>query len=129
MIPLTEALKHARRGIHVHGQAWRVAIICDPRRMVDTFNEVHSILDAGSLKIENANYATYRIDTEKQGIIRCYPINDLLDAYRIAGQQFAHLIWVHTPLKDATAVRAYMEAMLRSDTIPSDKLLNEDAYI
>lgn len=130
MISLADALKATRRGIHLYGSAWRTAIIADPRyaRYV-LHDEVIPILEASSLKVELISHATVSVRTGKGGIIRVFGVDDYMDALKLRGLEFTHIIWAHTPRRSTEQCRTDIALTLRSQVIPKDALRTDEVAL
>lgn len=112
MITLANALKATRRGIYQHGADWRTLVAVEHNRQVPVlFDECEWLMDASSMAIENARYATRTIQMDKGGMVHIAAIGDLTDAYLLAGRTFAHVIWLYQP---SPKVEEYVGAFVRS---------------
>lgn len=127
MTDLETALRATRRGIHVYGKDWRTLIVADPRYMRYVFHdEVVPVLQASSLAVELIQHATLTVRTEKGGIIRVLGVDDYMDALRLAGHMYTHIIWAHTPTKSTNECRGFINALLRSPTVPHEALRTDE---
>lgn len=127
MSSLGDALKGFRRGVHVHGEGWRCVVITRPKEAMRVFlDEVVPTLQGGSLKVEQVQAGSMFVKTEKGGHLFVRAVNDLTDAYLLAGQQLTHIIWLHLP---PMPVQEYIRAMLRSNTVPHNQLREDTVTI
>lgn len=118
-ISLSDALKITRRGIYKYESDWRCLVIVRKERQVPVlWDEIKSLMEASSLRIKHARFATRVMHVERGGIIRVAAIEDLTDAYLYAGSSYTHVIWLYEP---ELKVEKYVAANIRSSVVqPSD---------
>lgn len=122
MILLADALKAVRRNVHIYGPDWRVLIVVRNHTEVPAlWDEVHAHMQASSLKVESARYATRVMQLEKGAIMRFASGDDVMS---FAGHTYTHIIWLGTP---NPKVEEYVKPLLRSTVVPHDVLRNDYA--
>jgi hypothetical protein len=120
---LGNALKYLRRHVHLHGHEWRTLVICQNREQYETvFDEVYRVLDSGSLAIESVNKTQGWIQLAKGAMVTFGVLARSDDKFKYAGRQFTQLMWLYEP---EPATREYVRALLRSNTVSDDQLVDE----
>lgn len=127
MSSFADALKANRRGAYLYGKDWRTLIVAKnyPQAGV-IFNEMHSLFDASSLKIDKVCRTHMRVTTEKGNDIDVRVVNTREDMYKLAGLQFTHIIFAHEPSQE---VAEYLDAMLRSSVVPCEDIRTDNVDI
>lgn len=119
MITLADALKAVRRGIYKYNDGWRTLVIVRKERQIPAlWDECKALMDASSMQVESARYATRVIQMERGGIVRLAAIEDMTDAFLHAGQTYTHIIWLYEP---DTKVKEYVGSFQRSHVVPPDE--------
>lgn len=115
-----EALKAFRRGVHVYGPDWRGVILGHSvLQLAATSIEATRIFDGSSLiaKYDGSNQIFY-FNPSGARLHLCLA-RDLTDAYCLSGHEYTQIIWMFTP---DDSVSQYVHHMLRSPTVPHEKL-------
>lgn len=123
-----DALKLARRHIHLHGENWRVLVACkNTAQLRLAWGETVRTLHAGSLPVEQANHSTMTVHTGKGGTFRFRVIDNMNDAHRLAGHQYSQVMWLHEPW-DAD-IKTYVRSLVRSPFIDAEQLVVDDVTL
>ena len=122
------ALKQTRRNTFVWEKNWRVAVVArTPNLSAVAWDEAKALIEASSLGLVRANYATRTMELERGALIRFVTLADPLDIYKYSGHMFTQII-VLDPGADMYPAGSleYMRAMLRSPVVPTESLLFQE---
>lgn len=121
------ALKQMRRMVFVHSQNWRTAVICpDHSTLCAAWDEAKSLIEASSLKVEQARYVTRNITLERGAPLRFFDVDDWR-LYRMAGHQYTHIMVLRGEYP--VGMLEYIHATLRSGAVPTDNLIWQDNVV
>ena len=119
-----QALKVARRNTFVYGKDWRVAVIAPASSVLAVaWDEAKALIEASSLGLERANYATRTMELERGAIIRFHTVADSLDMYKLAGHQYTQMLFMASKVPYPAQTTEYLRALLRSPVVPTDNLV------
>lgn len=118
------ALKQMRRNVFLHSANWRTAVICPSVSTLRVaWDEAKHLIEASSLKIEFARYATRTITLERGAPLRFFDVDDYrLD--RMRGHQYTHFIVLCGEYP--AAMMEQMRTLHRSGAVPEDALIWHD---
>ena len=129
VVTFQQALRNMRRKVYVFPDEWRVLVLSSTHSQLTlAFDEAVRCLEAGSLRVAEANRLTHIIRTERGGLIKfvAMPVTSRDDGQALKGSAYTHVIWLFdgTPLQ-----RALVASLIRSPTIAPEHLINEDATL
>lgn len=127
VISFGNAIKAARRGIYQYPNAWKVAVLCGGAKQAQfAFDEARLMLEAGSLAVESANFASRVITTDRGGRFEFHVVADEADCDHIRGKEFPHIIWLFDP---DPRVREIVQTRYRSHVVPDEALRSDEATL
>lgn len=121
------ALKQMRRMVFVHSQNWRTAVICpNVSTLGVAWDEAKALIEASSLKIEQARYVTRTITLERGAPLRFFDVDDYrLD--RLRGHQYTHIMIVRGEYPPSMIEQ--LKLILRSGVVPAENLIWQDNVV
>jgi len=117
-----QALKVLRRNVYLHGKDWRTAIIAPNKNTLGVaWDEAKALITASSLGIERMRWTTRAFELERGAIIRFYLVDSELDQFKLAGQQFTHIIVLNSSTPYPAGAMEYLSSTLRSPVLKGDE--------
>lgn len=125
---LPDALKYARRCIHLYPDAWNVLIASKgPIQQMRVWSECVRTLAAGSIPLQNANHSTMSLYTAKGGTFRFRVIDNMNDAHRLKGHIYTQVMWMHDPWD--SDIKKYIATLVRPAVVPESALCIDDVAL
>lgn len=111
-----DALKAMRRGMHVHGEAWRTLVLADSLPKIEqAFEEAERLLMHGSMPIDSIDHVRRVIKMRKGGPVRFFAFpNREVAVFITAGHEYTHIIYVGSMDE---GVIDYMASRVRSSVV------------
>jgi hypothetical protein len=95
--------------------------------MAVAWDEARALIEASSLNLVRATYATRTLELERGAIIRFFTVEDSLDVYKLVGNHFTQIMMLSDGVVPYPAGASRMlETLLKSNIVPPEQLLFQE---